>query len=184
MALALYENKKDFGHKINFRKQNRYEIFVVDNEKKYLKITKKRCDDFLKKNKINIKISYIYSECKMINHLNRVCSVYKKLPNVNPDFIYLDGPDQFNIKGNVNGLNIGIKDFLPMSADILFYEYFLIPGTIILSDGRIANCRFLKNNFQRKWKSWHNKKNDQFMFLLNEKSIGSSNDQQLNFYRK
>jgi len=183
IALALSENKKDYKNKINFRKTNKFEIFVVDNEKKFLDITKKRCDNYFKKNKIDIKIHYIFSECEMTTHLNRACSVFKKLPNVNPDFIYIDGPDQFNIKGNSNGLNIGIKDFLPLSVDILFYEYFLIPGTIILSDGRITNCRFLENNFQRKWKSIHDKKNDQFLLLLDEKSIGSSNDRQLNFYR-
>ena len=183
IALALEDNKKNFKDKINFRKRNRYEIFVVDNEKKFLNITKKRCDDFFKKNNIDIKIHYIFSECEMTTHLNRPCSVFRKLPNVNPDFIYLDGPDQFNIKGNSNGLNLGIKDFHPLSVDIMFYEYFLIPGTIIMSDGRITNCRFLENNFQRNWISKYDKKNDQFYFLLDEKSIGKSNDKQLNFYR-
>ena len=32
---------------------------------------------------------------------------YKRLPLCNPDFIYLDGPDQFNIK-NVNGISTNI----------------------------------------------------------------------------
>ena len=30
---------------------------------------------------------------------NRFCTEYSKLPLINPDFIYLDGPDQFKILG-------------------------------------------------------------------------------------
>ena len=54
----------------------------------------------------------------------RICTEYKKLPLCNPDFIYLDGPDQFNVKGNVNGINTGHKDLMPMICDILKIENF------------------------------------------------------------
>ena len=36
------------------------------------------------------------------------------------------------------------KNLLPMSCDILKFEYHLIPGTIILVDGRTSNATFLK----------------------------------------
>ena len=36
----------------------------------------------------------------------RICTSFKTLPKINPDFIYLDGPDQFNINGNQNGINL------------------------------------------------------------------------------
>jgi len=71
---------------------------------------------------------------------------------------------------------------MPMSCDILKIEHFLTPGTIILIDGRTANARFLKSNFQRNWKYIHDKKNDQSIFLLNEDSLGYVNNAQLNFY--
>ena len=51
----------------------------------------------------------------------------KKLPKINPDFIYLDGPDQFNIKGNKFGINLNHKDLMPMSSDLLRIEHFLKP---------------------------------------------------------
>ena len=38
-----------------------------------------------------------------------------------------------------------------MVRDIIKIEYFLTPGTIIITDGRTANAQFLKDNFQRNW---------------------------------
>ena len=35
-------------------------------------------------------------------------------------------------------------DMMPMVSDILRIEFYLTPGTIILSDGRGANVDFLK----------------------------------------
>ena len=37
-----------------------------------------------------------------------------------------------------------------MICDILKIEYFLVPGTIIVVDGRTANAIYLKNNFKKK----------------------------------
>ena len=34
---------------------------------------------------------------------------------------------------------------MPMQCDILKIEYYLIPGTIIIADGRAANSKFLKD---------------------------------------
>lgn len=98
------------------------------------------------------------------NH--RICTEYEKLPLVNPDFIYLDGPGQECSIGSNSGINVKHQDFMPMSIDILKIENFLIPGTIILVDGRTINARFLKNNFQRSWKYIHDKNNDQSIFFL------------------
>ena len=49
---------------------------------------------------------------------------------------------------------------MPMLCDILKFEHFLTPGTIILSDGRSANIRFLLSNFQRNWFHIYKKKQD------------------------
>ena len=114
---------------------------------------------------------------------NRICNIYKKLPLVNPDFIYLDGPDQFKVKNNVNGINIGHSDFMPMNADILLIEPFLKPGTIILTDGRTSNFRFLCSNLKRDWKYYEDFKNDQHYLYLKEKPLGRPNLNQLLFYK-
>jgi hypothetical protein len=108
---------------------------------------------------------------------------YMKLPLVNPDFIYLDGPDQYKIFGSINNFSTRHSDLMPMSCDILKFEHFLLPGTIILIDGRTANTRFLKVNFQRNWLYFYDKNSDQNVFYLNEKPLGKHSENLLNFYK-
>ena len=86
-----------------------------------------------------------------INYKGKFATEYSKLPLCNPDFIYLDGPDQYNIKKSSNNFTTAHPDLMPMVADILKMEYFLLPGTIMLIDGRGANASFLRNNLERKW---------------------------------
>ena len=93
----------------------------------------------------------------------RICTEYKKLPLCNPDFIYLDGPDQFNIKKNVNGINIGHKDMMPMVCDILKIENFLTQN-LIVSDGRAANIKFLRDHLKIGFTK--NSNTDQHIFIL------------------
>ena len=38
------------------------------------------------------------SQVEMTTFNGRACTMYNSLPNICPDFIYLDGPDQFKIK--------------------------------------------------------------------------------------
>ena len=73
---------------------------------------------------------------------------------------------------------------MPMISDVLKFEHFLAPGTIIVTDGRTANARFLKSNFQRNWSHLHKIKNDQHYFILDEKPLGKWNIEQLNYYKK
>jgi hypothetical protein len=113
---------------------------------------------------------------------NRIVTKYKKIPLCNPDFIYLDGPDQSQIKSNVSGINIKHNDFMPMVSDILKIEYFLLPGTIIVVDGRGANAKFLKDHFKRKWNYIYKKDLDQHIFVLADPPIGKLNEKQIMFY--
>jgi hypothetical protein len=73
---------------------------------------------------------------------------------------------------------------MPMVSDILKFEYFYIPGTIIVCDGRASNSKFLKDHFNRKWKYLNDKKNDQHIFLLSDPILGKLNKLQLDFYNK
>ena len=68
-----------------------------------------------------------------INDLNYVTE-FDNLPKVNPDFIYLDGPDQFNIINSDDGYNIDDKDLTPMAADILKIEFFLLTKIFAISN--------------------------------------------------
>lgn len=182
ISFALNELKNKYPvDKIKLRRENLFELFILENEKKYLDITKKRIQKNINKN--NIKISFNYSDVNMINFNGRFATEYKKLPLCNPDFIYLDGPDQFKIKNDINGFSTRHNDLMPMVCDILKFEYFLIPGCIILVDGRGANANFLKDNFKRKWSYKKLKHFDQHLFTLNEPSLGKHNDRLLKFYK-
>lgn len=185
-SLALKELRDKYLDKIkSLRRNNPFELFVLENEKKYLKITKDRIKKFNEDNNIKnpIKINFCHSNVEMTTFNNRICTQYRKLPLCNPDFIYLDGPDQFNITNNINGINTKHKDMMPMVCDILKLEYFYTPGTMIVCDGRAANVKFLKDHFKRKWIYRNDKKNDQHIFLLNDPALGKYNKLQLNFYK-
>ena len=186
-SLALTELKNKFSNEVELlRRNNPFELFVLENEKKYLNITRNRIKKYNKYLKIKnpIKINYILSDVEMTTFNDRICTEYKKLPLCNPDFIYLDGPDQFNIKKDVNGISTRHKDMMPMVSDILKFEYFYTPGTIIVCDGRAANAKFLKDHFKRNWKYIEDKKNNQHVFWLVDPVLGKINNLQLKFYKK
>ena len=186
-SLALNElSNKYFNEVKQLRRNNPFELFVLENEKKYLNITKNRILKFIKYLKIKkpIKIKYFLSDVEMTTFENRICTQYKKLPLCNPDFIYLDGPDQFKVKKDINGISTRHKDMMPMVSDILKFEYFYTPGTIIVCDGRAANAIFLKNHLKRNWKYINDQKKDQHVFLLDDPTLGKYNTKQLKFYKK
>tara|TARA_Y100000389_G_scaffold169439_1_gene175723 strand:- start:31557 stop:32363 length:807 start_codon:yes stop_codon:yes gene_type:complete len=186
MALAMEKNIKDYRWEVfeknqakkKMRFQNPFEIFSVDNEKKYMKISKNRID----KIKIKSKVNFIYSPVQMTKFEGRICTEYKELPLCNPDFIFLDAPDQFNIKGKINGITISHDDYMPMSCDILKIEFFLKPGTIICVDGRAANVKFLKSLFKRNWIQYYVSSVDMYILYLDSSPLGAANKKQLKFY--
>lgn len=173
---ALQYNKKNFSKSTKkIRQQNMFKHFSVDNDKNYINLTKKK----MPKNNIS---KFIYSKNVITQVGYQISNNFLNLPNVNPDFIYIDGPDIFNIEGSKNGINLRSPDRMPMNSDLLKIENFLVPGTIILIDGRTSNARFLKNNFKRNWYYNYDFKNDQSIFLLNEKPLGKHNLNQIKFY--
>lgn len=180
LGLSFYENLKKLNRKKNLpKKENRFEIFSLDQSKKFLDISKKRFG-LIKKKKA--KVNWVYSPVKMREFDSRICTEYNILPLCNPDFIYLDGPGLFEIKNTINNFSSAHKDLVPMSCDILKIEFYLIPGTILLVDGRKANVEFLIKNFKRKWIYKYLKEIDQHLFLLNEKPWGNKNLKVLKFY--
>ncbi len=184
-SLALKELYDKFSNQVKLlRRNNPFELIVIENEKKYLNITKNRIIKFNKHLKIKkpIKIKYHLSDVEMTTFNDKICTQYKKLPLCNPDFIYLDGPDQFNVKKNINNISTKHKDMMPMVSDILKFEYFYTPGTIIVCDGRAANAKFLKDHFKRKWRYINDQKNDQHIFWLVDPILGKYNKLQLEFY--
>ena len=71
---------------------------------------------------------------------------------------------------------------MPMVCDILKFEHFYTPGTMIVFDGRAANAKFYRDNFQRNWRYLNDKKTDQHVFYLNDPILGEYNKLQVKFY--
>ena len=184
-ATAVKENENLFRKKNKSKKpfercNHPFQLFTVDNNKRFMSLSKKRIEKSFKK---KLKINFHFSDAQMTKINNNIAVEYKKLPRVNPDFIYIDGPSQWGVKGQINNINTAHSDMMPMSCDLIKIENFLTPGTIILLDGRTANARFLLNNFKRNWKYFEDVKNDQNIFLLSEKPLGKHNIKQLKYYK-
>lgn len=105
----------------------------------------------------------------------QVCHLFNELPDIVPDFIYLDGPDPSDVQGNINGLSFQNKKRTVMSADVLKFESTLLPGFFMIIDGRSNNARFLERNLQRNYKVNYHKKSDVTIFELNESRLGKKN---------
>ena len=179
IAKALYENKKKFNENNlkNIRNSKMFKIFSVDASHKWIEETKKNTPEYLLE---HIEFRQSDVEIKEVN--NQVCHVYKDLPDVNPEFIYLDGPHPLDPIGKINNISFQCLERTPISADILYLESTMLPGTIILVDGRVNNVRFLKNNLKRKFKFNWDRNGDVTIIRLNEKKLGKINKLGFEFY--
>ena len=178
MADALRRNKQKYGNYVtnNLRRSDAFKIFSIDANREFIALIENKISSDL--------CDFIYmhfSECRMMSFNGRITHCYDSLPNICPDFIYLDAPGQYDVQGDIYGIHTRSKDRLPMSADLLIIEHFLLPGTSVLVDGRTASARFLKANFQRFWLYNHDTENDIHTFELLEKPLGKYNKKQLEF---
>ena len=173
---AIEQNKLKFGDHVakNLRRSNAFECHSVDNNKDWIEVTKST-------NPAIKNITFHCCPCYVKTFNDRICTLYDNFPNICPDFIYLDGPDQYSPIGDIRGISVNHPDRLPMSADILALEHFLLPGTLIVVDGRTANARFLKTNLQRNWTYHHSEQYDQHFFELKESPLGIYNKRQIEF---
>ncbi len=117
----------------------------------------------------------MHSEVEIGIYQGQICHYYKNLPDIVPDFIYLDGPDPKEVKGEINGLSFQCNERTVMSADLLVMESTFLPGLFILVDGRTNNVRFLKNNFKRSYQFQWDKQGDFSTFELIEEKLGLYN---------
>lgn len=166
-ALAMSELANKHSNLENYRRNNPFLCVSLDSMESYIATARQRITDELSKH-----IEFKHSTVEMTQWNGRIATQYTQLPLVNPDFIYLDAPDQFNVEGDINGWKTKHKDMMPMSCDLLKIEHFLTPKTIIVVDGRAANARFLMSNFQRNWAYQYCEKRDQHFFVLEEAPLG------------
>lgn len=177
-ADALEKNHRDFGEFVrkNLRRSEPFRVDVVDDYKLFLDFTKSRVPK-----KLAQIVRFHFSPVEMTEFQQRICTRYLQLPNVCPDLIYLDGPSQHSVLGDVSGITTASPDRLPMASDLLRIEHFLLPGTLIVVDGRTANARFLAANFQRDWSFSEDLENDVHYFELTETPLGPYNQRQIDF---
>ena len=176
IADAKYILKKYFKEVENIRCEKQFHIYSVEENKHFLNITKKR----IPKHLLNY-ISLIFNKVDIINYQGKFALKHRNLPNISPDLIYLDGPSLHSTKKKFMGFSINKISRVPISADILFIEFFLEPGTFIVVDGRGANTEFLRSFLRRNWKYFYDKKGDCHYFELIEKPWGEWNRRKLKF---
>lgn len=178
MAQALEENERHFGNDVrgSLRRSEPFSLHVVDDMPVYMEITRKRLSESAAS-----RVNFYHSSVQMTTFNGRVCTEYVTLPNVCPDFIYLDGPSQDSAVGDMNGISTRHPDRLPMACDLLRIEHFLLPGTLIVVDGRTANARFLRANLQREWRYEHDVEGDVHYFEMIEEPLGVWNRRQIEF---
>jgi len=175
-AHALRENSNQYSTFVadNIRKHNPFVVHSVDADSLFIDYTQS-----LLPNELKIHACFHRSSVKMAEWQGRVCTLFEELPNICPDFIYLDAPEPSHAEGSIRNISTFHPDRFPMSADILSIEHFFLPGTLILIDGRTANARFLQCNLQRKWKYHHSLEDDVHYFELKEKPLGTMNQVEL-----
>jgi hypothetical protein len=178
MAHALHQNQLEHGAWVaqHLRRADAFSLHSVDDIPGWIEVTRTRVPDDLR-DIVHLNASPVH----MTTFNGRIATEYETLPNVCPDLIYVDGPSQFDVIGAVNGISTRHPDRVPMSCDVLRIEHFLLPGTLIVVDGRTANARFLKANLQRAWSYHHDREGDVHLFELTEEPLGRYNEAQLRF---
>lgn len=180
MGDALKKNRECYSSytDVNLRRLDAYKIYSIDNVHEYIADTKEIIPTSLRSADI---CRFHFSELHMGDFLGRICTYYSDMPNLCPDIIYLDGPNQYSASGTIRGNTTGHQDRMPMAADILTIEHFLQPSTLIVVDGRTANARFLQCNLQRNWAHYYNEDWDQHFFELQEPPLGAYNQRMIDF---
>ncbi|GIS99556.1 MAG: hypothetical protein CM1200mP26_12690 [Acidimicrobiales bacterium] len=173
-ALAINEERDAGVVAADMRRSNPFELHSVDNDTSWIETASQALPEFLRD-----RCHLHHCPLEIGEFAGRLCTYYRNLPNLAPDLIYLDGPDQFSAEGDLRGLSTAHPDRMPMAADILVFEHFLTPGTLIVVDGRTANARFLATNLQRRWSYWHAVEFDQHFFELVETPLGPYNARQI-----
>lgn len=173
LAHALAQNKSQYASEIEelgLRRDNPFHLYSVEDVPAYAEQVV-RCipSDLAEFVTIHVTSSVMTTFC------GRIATCSETLPNVCPDLIYLDGPSQSTPTGHISGISTNHPDRMPMSCDILRIEHFVLPGALIIVDGRTANARFLRANLQRSWRYAHHEAKDVHIFELDEAPLGPNN---------
>ena len=169
LALGLHENARFFGeeHLRSVRHPNPFQLLTIDASDHWQRVALSRVPDYLRST-----IRTVSCEVGLVDRFGGVVHVFDSVPEFAADLIYLDGPDPEQVGGLVGGFEYREVHTLPMGADILRIEPHLWPETMIITDGRTANARFLASNFRRNWQVLHDPFGDRTTFRLEETPFG------------
>jgi hypothetical protein len=147
LAHAMHENEREHGGLLTprlTRNSRLFQVFTVDANAAWIEAATARVPEHLRS-----RLHVTHSTVSATTFCGRLCHTYDALPDVVPDLIYLDGPDPADVSGSVNGLSFSAPERTVMAADVLVMEPTLLPGTVIVVDGRENNTRFILRNLQR-----------------------------------
>ncbi len=180
IADALSKNEKDWDgtkEKPQVRNGPPFQVHSIDTSRAWLDVVKQSIPNSLSKY-----ICLHYSPAYVGEFAQRFCHYYDFIPDIVPDLIYLDGPDPGDVTSLQNGVNPWKNPQQPVNAaDLLRVEPMMIPGTLILIDGRQSNVRFLKHFFYRNWSVDYDKEQDVTVMELQEPPLGKINTHSLSF---
>jgi hypothetical protein len=150
------------------RNRHLFRLFSVDTSADWLASLQERFDADCFEN-----VTFHQSRCEVALWNGRLCHLYASLPDVVPEFVYLDGPDPADVEGDFHGLTFSdCPERTVMAADLLVMEPTLLPGCTVLVDGRTNNARFLERNLRRPWAVEHDAAGDVTLLRLDEPSLG------------
>lgn len=179
LAAAMRANElawERLAHKPIVRSHDPFRVHSVDTTSSWVESTRQLLPSQL--------APYAQLSCTSVTAAsfgNRLCHFYDCVPDVVPDFIYLDGPDPATVTGELRGLSWRNPDRTVIAGDLLSIEPTLAPGTCLLIDGRTNNARFLRNNLQRRWAVEHRIDADVTCMELQEPPLGKINESTLQY---
>lgn len=179
LAAAIQRNKEQWERlerKPQIRSDEPFKVISVDASQEWLQNAEGLIPEHLRP-----LVTLCHSETYASDFLGRACHFYQDVPDIVPDFIYLDGPDPKDVSGTVNGLSWMNPDRTVCAGDILIMESTLLPGTCVLVDGRSNNARFLINNLQRHWGTEYDRSAEVTALELQEPPLGALNERRLRY---
>ena len=173
-ARALKENRRNMVAAYDVRHPNPFQLMSVDASPQWQKIALSRIPSEWAEI-----IVPVVATPRLTTEFGGIASCFDFIPAFVPDLVYLDGPDPEQVEGEIDGFRSLELHGLPMSADLLRLEPHLWPGTMIVTDGRTANARFLKPRFRRYWESLFDPFGDRTIMRLTEIPLGAVSERHM-----
>lgn len=173
MAHALWMNRRDWATldpEPEIRNRFKFRLFSVETSEDWIAEFNARLPAQLQD-----VVEVSHSTASIGTFRDQICTYYDRIPDVVPDFFYLDGPWAKDVQGDIGGMTFTCEERTIMAADLLRMEPILIPGTMIVVDGRTNNARFLERNFTRPFRVEWDAEADITTFELDEPRLGMYN---------